>query len=61
MADILSMSYWRFISILQLSEEQGKVASGKPIVQQGLYQSQKNMIARTKEFEEQQRKKHGGK
>ena len=60
MLEILSMSYWRFNSILKSIEEQDKVNSGKPIVQQGLYQSQKDMIARTKEFEERQAKKKLG-
>jgi len=60
MNDILSMSYWRFIALLQLSEQQNKGAKGEPVVQQGLYQSQKDMIAKAKEFEEKQRmKKHG--
>jgi len=57
MSDILKMSYWRFISLLQVSEKQGKINSGKPYVQEGLYQSQKDMIKRAEEFEAKQAKK----
>ena len=57
MNEILKMSYWRFISLLKLSEKQSKIASGEPVVQEGLYQSQKDMIARAKAFEAEQEKK----
>lgn len=57
MNDILKMSYWRFLEILKLSEQQGRVTSGKPVVQEGLYQSQKDMIKRAEEFEAKQARK----
>ena len=57
MSDILKMSYWRFISLLQVSEKQGKINSGKPYVQEVLYQSKKDMIKRAEEFEAKQAKK----
>lgn len=54
MSDILKMSYWRFISLLKFSEKHSKLVSGQPYVQEGLYQSQKDMIARAKAFEAEQ-------
>lgn len=57
MGDILKMSYWRFISLLKFNEKTTPNDSGKPVVQKFLYQSQKDMIKRTEEFEAEQAKK----
>ena len=49
--EILSMSYWRFLSVLEYANERNARSSNKPVIKNKLYQSQKDMIARTKELE----------
>lgn len=44
------MSYWRFVSILETASTQGKRQSGKLVTRSKIYQSQKDMIERTKEM-----------
>jgi len=48
--EINRMCYWEFISVLQVAQEANKPRNGKLHVRQGLYKSQKDMIARTKEL-----------
>jgi len=52
MKEILSMSYWRFLSVLQSARDRSTRNSGKPVVRNKLYQSQRDMIQRTKELME---------
>jgi len=42
------MSYWDFITILRTRSNMNQRQSGKPVVQEGLYQSQKDMIEKSK-------------
>jgi len=43
--EILDMSYWDFLTILMTRRKMNQKESGGPVVQKGLYQSQKDMIA----------------
>ena len=43
--EILDMSYWDFLTILITRAKLNQKQSGGPVVQKGLYQSQKDMIA----------------
>ena len=45
------MSYWTFLSIIHTAES-NRPHKGKLKTREGLYQSQKDMIARTKELQE---------
>jgi len=48
--EILNMSYWDFVVILLTNNKIKQRQSGGPVVQEGLYQSQKDMIANAKAF-----------
>ena len=48
--EIANMCYWEFVSILKTASDNNKRQSGKPVIKEGLYKSQKDMIARTKEL-----------
>ena len=50
LSEILSMNYWRFISILQTAKTENTTKSGKPVIKNKLYQSQRDMIQRTREL-----------
>lgn len=47
--DILHMNYWRFKSILKSLNKLNHIKSGKPYIEHGLPQSNKDMIDRRKE------------
>ena len=47
--DILSMSYWRFKNILKSLNKFNHIKSGKPYIEHGLPQSNKDMINKRKE------------
>jgi len=46
--EILHMDYWRFISILKSLNKINCAKSGKPYTEQGLPQSNKDLISRRK-------------
>lgn len=58
MSDILKMNYWRFRNVLKTMEKIHNIESGKQVVDTKVPQSNKDMIARFKELEEN---KHGRK
>ena len=46
--EILNMSYWDFVSIMNTRSEMNQRQSGAPVIKEGLYQSQLDMIKRRK-------------
>jgi len=49
-ADILSMSYWDYLTIANTANIKNKRRSGQPIVHEKLPQSNKDMIKRLKDL-----------
>lgn len=48
MTEIVNMNYWRFKSILKTLEKKLCIESGKPYVERGIPQSNKDMIEKRK-------------